>query len=122
LWTGYNGPVSTVLGRGCPHQSTSTSISIGPGKGLVVHHWLALVAVGLSAALFIAVWALTRGGIGLADVKFAVLIGAALGLPGAYSAQSRVTDGLAASQLSQAKGAVGYSLMPGRCLLCRDET
>jgi len=41
----------------------------------------ALVAVGLSASLFLAVWALSRGGIGLADVKLAVLIGAALGPP-----------------------------------------
>jgi prepilin signal peptidase PulO-like enzyme (type II secretory pathway) len=46
----------------------------------------ALVAVGLSVSLFLAVWVLSRGGIGLADVKFAVLIGAALGLPAAYTA------------------------------------
>jgi prepilin signal peptidase PulO-like enzyme (type II secretory pathway) len=46
----------------------------------------ALLAAGVSAALFATVWALTRGGIGFADVKFAVLTGAALGLPGAYSA------------------------------------
>jgi prepilin signal peptidase PulO-like enzyme (type II secretory pathway) len=46
----------------------------------------ALIAVGLSASLFLAVWALSRGGIGLADVKLAILIGAALGLPAAYAA------------------------------------
>lgn len=46
----------------------------------------AVVAAGVSAALFVSVWALTRGGIGFADVKFAVLVGAALGLPSAYSA------------------------------------
>jgi prepilin signal peptidase PulO-like enzyme (type II secretory pathway) len=46
----------------------------------------ALIAVGLSASLFLGVWVLSRGGIGLADVKFAVLIGAALGLPAAYAA------------------------------------
>jgi prepilin signal peptidase PulO-like enzyme (type II secretory pathway) len=46
----------------------------------------AVAAAGVSAALFVSVWALTRGGIGFADVKFAVLIGAALGLPSAYSA------------------------------------
>jgi prepilin signal peptidase PulO-like enzyme (type II secretory pathway) len=46
----------------------------------------AVAAAGMSAGLFIVVWALTRGGIGFADVKFAVLIGAALGLPAAYSA------------------------------------
>ena len=36
--------------------------------------------------IFLAVWALSRGGLGLADVKLAVLIGAALGLPAAYTA------------------------------------
>jgi leader peptidase (prepilin peptidase)/N-methyltransferase len=40
----------------------------------------------LSAFLFILVWAATRGGMGMADVKMAVLIGAAFGLPKAYLA------------------------------------
>jgi len=46
----------------------------------------ALLGAMLSAAVFLAVWALSRGGIGMADVKLAVLIGAAQGQPAAYSA------------------------------------
>ena len=46
----------------------------------------AIFAVVLAASFFLPVWALTRGGIGLADVKLAVFIGAALGLPDAFTA------------------------------------
>jgi prepilin signal peptidase PulO-like enzyme (type II secretory pathway) len=45
-----------------------------------------LLAISLSAAFFLPMWALTGGGIGLADVKLAVFMAAALGLPAAYSA------------------------------------
>jgi leader peptidase (prepilin peptidase)/N-methyltransferase len=45
-----------------------------------------LLAIGLSAGFFLPMWALTGGGIGLADVKLAIFIAAALGLPAAYSA------------------------------------
>jgi leader peptidase (prepilin peptidase)/N-methyltransferase len=46
----------------------------------------AAIAAGLSVAVFLAISALTGGGIGVADAKLAVLIGAALGLPGAFHA------------------------------------
>jgi leader peptidase (prepilin peptidase) / N-methyltransferase len=45
-----------------------------------------IFAVILAAGFFLPIWVLTRGGVGLADVKFAVFIGAALGLPGAFTA------------------------------------
>ena len=45
-----------------------------------------IFAVVLAAGFFLPIWALTRGGIGMADVKLAVFIGAALGLPGAFAA------------------------------------
>jgi Flp pilus assembly protein protease CpaA len=45
-----------------------------------------ILAVILAAAFFLPIWAFTRGGIGLADVKLALFIGAGLGLPGAFSA------------------------------------
>jgi prepilin signal peptidase PulO-like enzyme (type II secretory pathway) len=43
-------------------------------------------AVILAAGFFLPIWVLTRGGIGMADVKLAVFIGAALGLPAAFTA------------------------------------
>ena len=46
----------------------------------------AVLAAVLGGALFLALALLTRGGIGLGDVKLAMLIGAALGLPFAYQA------------------------------------
>ena len=46
----------------------------------------AIFAVVLATGFFFPIWALTRGGIGMADVKLAVFIGAALGLPGAFTA------------------------------------
>ena len=46
----------------------------------------ALLAALLGGGLFLILAIVTRGGIGLGDVKLAVLIGAALGLPGAYQA------------------------------------
>nr|AQQ74583.1 hypothetical protein [uncultured bacterium] len=45
-----------------------------------------LLGAVLSAAIFTLVWAVTRGGMGMADVKLAILIGAAFGLPNAYLA------------------------------------
>jgi prepilin signal peptidase PulO-like enzyme (type II secretory pathway) len=46
----------------------------------------AVLAALLGGGLFLVLSILTRGGIGLGDVKLAVLIGAGLGLPGAYQA------------------------------------
>lgn len=46
----------------------------------------ALLAASLGGGLFFVLALITRGGIGLGDVKLAVLIGAALGLPIAYQA------------------------------------
>ena len=46
----------------------------------------AILAVVLATGFFFPIWALTGGGIGMADVKLAVFIGAALGLPGAFTA------------------------------------
>ncbi|MPZ49365.1 MAG: hypothetical protein GEU75_08725 [Dehalococcoidia bacterium] len=46
----------------------------------------ALLAALLGGGLFLLLAVVSRGGIGLGDVKLAVLIGAALGLPGAYQA------------------------------------
>jgi leader peptidase (prepilin peptidase)/N-methyltransferase len=46
----------------------------------------ALLAAAIGGGLFFALAVVTRGGIGLGDVKLAVLIGAALGLPVAYQA------------------------------------
>lgn len=47
----------------------------------------ALLAAGLAGGIFLAIrLAAPRGGFGLGDVKLAVLIGAALGLPAAYQA------------------------------------
>jgi prepilin signal peptidase PulO-like enzyme (type II secretory pathway) len=46
----------------------------------------ALLAAALGGGLFFVLAVITRGGIGLGDVKLAVLIGAALGLPIAYQA------------------------------------
>jgi leader peptidase (prepilin peptidase)/N-methyltransferase len=45
-----------------------------------------LLAIVLSAGFFLPMWALTGRGIGLADVKLAIFIAAAPGLPAAYSA------------------------------------
>ena len=46
----------------------------------------ALLAASLGGASFLVLALLTRGGLGLGDVKLTVLIGAALGLPAAYEA------------------------------------
>ncbi len=46
----------------------------------------ALLAAALGGALFLVLALVSRGGLGLGDVKLAVLIGAALGLPAAYEA------------------------------------
>lgn len=46
----------------------------------------AALAALLGGGLFLAMAILTRGGLGLGDVKLAMLIGAALGLPAAYQA------------------------------------
>jgi prepilin signal peptidase PulO-like enzyme (type II secretory pathway) len=46
----------------------------------------ALLAASLGGGFFLALALISRGGIGLGDVKLAVLIGAALGLPLAYQA------------------------------------
>jgi len=46
----------------------------------------AVLAALIGGALFLLLSVLTRGGLGLGDVKLAVLIGAALGLPAAYQA------------------------------------
>jgi leader peptidase (prepilin peptidase) / N-methyltransferase len=47
---------------------------------------MALLASGVAAAAFFVLYVATRGGLGLGDVKLAMLIGAALGYPAAYSA------------------------------------
>lgn len=46
----------------------------------------ALLAAALGGVLFVTLAVLTRGGLGLGDVKLAILIGAALGLPAAFQA------------------------------------
>lgn len=46
----------------------------------------AALASAAAAAIFFALYVVTRGGMGLGDVKLAAFIGAALGLSGAYSA------------------------------------
>jgi prepilin signal peptidase PulO-like enzyme (type II secretory pathway) len=46
----------------------------------------ALLAAAIGGGIFFLLAVITRGGIGLGDVKLAVLIGAALGLPVAYQA------------------------------------
>ena len=46
----------------------------------------AVAAAALGGGAFLVMAIVSRGGIGLGDVKLAVLIGAALGLPGAYQA------------------------------------
>jgi len=45
-----------------------------------------LIAAAAAGGVFLVFAIITRGGLGLGDVKLAVLIGAALGFPGAYQA------------------------------------
>ena len=73
----------------------------------------AIFAVVLATGFFLPIWALTRGGVGLADVKFAVFIGAALGLPGAFTA---LALGVAAG------GAVMLALLVGGVVSRRQVT
>ena len=46
----------------------------------------AVIAATLAGGMFLVLAIITRGGLGLGDVKLAVLIGAMLGLPAAYAA------------------------------------
>ncbi len=46
----------------------------------------AVIAIVVSGGIFLLMFAVTRGGLGLGDVKLAVLIGAGLGFPAAYEA------------------------------------
>ena len=59
-----------------------TASAVLPGGDLRA----AIFAVILATGFFVPIWALTRGGIGMADVKLAVFIGAALGLPSTFTA------------------------------------
>ena len=47
---------------------------------------LGALTVSIAGAVFLVMAVVTRGGLGLGDVKLAMLIGAALGFPGAYQA------------------------------------
>jgi prepilin signal peptidase PulO-like enzyme (type II secretory pathway) len=72
-----------------------------------------LFAVILAAGFFVPIWVLTRGGIGMADVKLAVFIAAALGLPAAFTA---LALGVAAG------GAVMLTLLVGGAVSRRQVT
>ena len=73
-----------------PNVITYPSIALALTLGLVMPDADlkgAVIAAALAGGLFFLLAIITRGGLGLGDVKLAVLIGAMLGLPAAYLAR-----------------------------------
>lgn len=72
-----------------PNVITYPSIALALTLGLVMPDadlMSAVIAAALAGGMFLVLAIITRGGLGLGDVKLAVLIGAMLGMPAAYVA------------------------------------